>query len=98
MPGEDITYSFSCDDVDSDVFSSDDDCDRANIRWRRLDDGTTSGTTLKTGINDNTGTTHVMDFPSQGYYVVEAQLGNEDGSFPNSGGTTQGWFRSATRS
>ena len=93
VPGQDITYTFSCDDVDSDVFSSDDDCDRANIRWRRLDDGDTSSITLKTGINDNTNTTHTMDFPSQGFYVVEAQLGNEDGSFPNLGGASGGWWR-----
>ncbi len=92
-PGTNITYSFSCDDVDGDVFSSDDDCDRANIRWRRLNDGTTSAFTLKTGIDDNTGTTHVMNFPSRGYYVVEAQLGNEDGSFPNAGNPTQGFVR-----
>ena len=93
VPGQNITYTFSCDDPDPDVFSSDDDCDRASIRWRRLDDGTTSALTLKTGIQDNTTTTHTTSFPSQGYYVVEAQLGNEDGNFPNTGGASGGWWR-----
>ncbi len=93
VPGQTVSYTFSCADADADVFSSDDDCDRANIRWRRLDDGAVSATTLKTGINDDTSTTHAMSFPSRGIYVVEAQLGNEDGSFPNTGGTPGGWWR-----
>ena len=92
-PGQNITYTFSCDDVDTDFFSSDDECERANIRWRRLNDGTTSAFTLKTGISDNTTAAHVMNFPSRGYYVVEAQLGNEDGNFPNTGSPTQGFVR-----
>ena len=93
VPGQNITYTFSCDDVDTDFFSSDDDCDRANIRWRRLNDGDTSAITLKTGIDDNTNTTHAVSFPSRGFYVVEAQLGNEDGAFPNLGGASGGWWR-----
>ncbi|HZN15666.1 MAG TPA: Ig-like domain-containing protein [Acidimicrobiales bacterium] len=92
-PGQNITYTFQCDDDDIDLFSTDDDCDRANIRWRRLNDGDTSGITLKTGIDDNTDTTQVMSFPSRGYYVVEAQLGNENGSFPDTGAPTGGWYR-----
>ena len=80
------------------MFSSDDDCDRANIRWRRLNDGDVSGNTLKTGINDNTSTTHVMSFPSQGFYVVEAQLGNENGNFPDTGSPQVAGGGSATPS
>ncbi|MBA2282531.1 MAG: tandem-95 repeat protein [Acidimicrobiia bacterium] len=90
-PNQNITFTFSCDDTDA-AGSSDDECDRANIRWRRLDDGTVSAITLKTGINDNAATSHTMSFPSQGHYVVEAQLGNENGDFPNTGGIG-GWVR-----
>jgi VCBS repeat-containing protein len=92
-PGTNVNYGFQCDDVDTDLFSSDDDCDKAQIRWRRLDDGTTGGDFTMTGIDDNSQRNFNLSFPSQGYYVVEAQLANENGSFPDVGGSSQGWWR-----
>lgn len=92
-PGTNLTYSFTCDDVDTDVLSSDDDCDRARIRWRRLNDGVTGGDFEMTGIDDNSSRSFTMSFPTRGYYVVEAQLGNENGNYPDTGGATQGWWR-----
>ncbi len=82
-PGQNVNFNFTCDDVDTDVLSSDDDCDRANIRWRRLDDGATGGNFTMTGIDDNSNRAFDISFPAvAGRYVVEAQLGNEDGGFP----------------
>ena len=94
-PGQPITFTFACDDDDVDLFSSDDDCDRALPRWRRLDDGTTISSAAITGINDNATVVHTVNAPSsQGYYVFEAQLANENGgAAPNSGGNPGGWHR-----
>jgi hypothetical protein len=93
-PGQNITYTFSCDDVDTDFFSTDDECDRANIRWRRLDDGVTGSLPGKgPGMTDNSTQTTTANFPSQGYYVVEAQFGNENGNFDQVQAPTNGWWR-----
>ena len=92
-PGQQITYTYSCDDADVDVFSSNDECASADIRWRRLDDGTTGSLGSKTGTDDNTINTFNASFPSQGYYVVEARFANADNNFPNTGGVTAGWNR-----
>lgn len=93
VPGSSITYIFTCEDVDINFFSADDDCDRANIRWRRLNDGEVSSVSLKTGLDDNVTAHHTMSFPARGYYVVEAQLGNEDGLFPDISNPSNGWWR-----
>ena len=85
-PGSTVAFTFTCDDADTDAFSSDDDCDRARWRARRLNDGAiTQGPTTMTGINDNTSTTLNVTFPARGRYVVEAELGNENGNFPQPG-------------
>ncbi len=96
IPGQQITYTYSCDDVDGDtpiVGSSDDECASADVRWRRLDDGSTGSLGSKTGTDDNIINTFNASFPSQGYYVVEAQFKNANGTAPNIGGTTQGYWR-----
>lgn len=90
-PGESISFTFSCDDVDT--TGDNDDCDRANVRWRRLDDGATGSLGQITGINDNTPKTVSYSFPSQGHYVLEAQFGGEDNGFPASGAPTGGYAR-----
>jgi hypothetical protein len=92
-PGTNITYHFSCDDVDTNFLSDDDECERANIRWRRLADGDTGGGFLKTGMSDNSDQSFTMSFPSRGYYVVEAQLGNENGDLPKTQAPTNGYVR-----
>ncbi|MGH3712032.1 MAG: hypothetical protein ACRDT4_00985 [Micromonosporaceae bacterium] len=93
VPGQELHYTFTCDDVDPDLFSSDDDCDRANVRWRRLGDGGTSAPQLVTDLDDTTAHTVSMSFPARGYYVVEARFGNENGGFPQTHNPTGGWWR-----
>ena len=95
-PGQAITYTFSCDDVDTDFFSTNDECANAIIRYRRLSDGATNTLATKSGMTDNSTQTTTVSFPSRGYYVVEAQLGNEQTptpNYPNIGAPTNGWWR-----
>ncbi|PWK86897.1 Calx-beta domain-containing protein [Lentzea atacamensis] len=90
-PGQLNAYTFACDDVDTTGGS--DDCDRANIRWRRLNNGDVSAATQHVGLDDNTPYTVSMAFPSRGHYVVEAQFGNENGNYPITHAPTGGWWR-----
>lgn len=92
VPGEPVTFSFRADDADS--TGNNDHFDKYRYRWRRLNDGATSGLTCinPSGSNDNDLITQNVSFPSRGRYVVEAELGGEDdscGGFENAGN----WFR-----
>lgn len=92
VPGETVTFSFQADDEDS--TGDNDHFDKYSWRWRRLNDGATSGLTCVNpgGNNDNDLITQNVTFPSRGRYVVEAELGGEDdacGAFENGGN----WFR-----
>lgn len=44
-------------------------------------------------LGSHTVATIGMAFPTRGYYVVEAQFGNENGGFPNTAHPTGGWWR-----
>ena len=91
-PGTNINYSFQCDDVDTDVFSSDDDCDKAQIRWRRLDDGTTGGDQTMTGIDDNTTRSYNVG-PLAGLLRRRGAARQRERQLPGHRRHHQGWWR-----
>ncbi|WP_205699225.1 Ig-like domain-containing protein [Conexibacter sp. SYSU D00693] len=73
-PGQNVNFSFRCDDGDS---SGDNDaCDYILWRARRLNDGaiTDSG---NWNADDNTDRTYGASFPTRGVYVVEGRLCGE---------------------
>ena len=74
-PGQSVSFSFVCDDAD--VAGSNDRCDFVSWRWRRLNDGVTSGETVN-DAEDNTSRSFSTSFPTRGIYVVEARLCSED--------------------
>ena len=92
-PGQDITYTFTCDDVDSPASVT------TTMRPRRLPLAAArrrrhiTRPRSKTGIDDNTARCRPWHSPAQGYYVVEAQLGNENGSCPDPRRRAAGWWR-----
>jgi hypothetical protein len=93
-PGSNVSFTFQCDDLDIDLFSTDDACDRAVVRTRNLATGAITNLADVTGIGDNTNKTFSVNFPTRGYYVVEGQFDNENGGgLPDTGGNAQGFWR-----
>jgi hypothetical protein len=78
-PGDAVNFSYTCDDPDTDVLSSDDEC--GGVRWRRrnLMTGVTSatGTDCVDGGDNSTKNTSVT-FPNRGRWVVEVETLEED--------------------
>ncbi len=89
-PGGNITFTYTCDDPDINLFSSDDECDGVRWRVRNMNTGaTTSPQHDCDGGDDNGDKTTNVTFPDRGRFVVEAELLNEGnncaGSGPNAG-------------
>jgi hypothetical protein len=78
-PGDSINFTYTCDDPDTDVLSSDDEC--GGVRWRRRNvmTGATSATATDcVDGGDNTTKNTPVTFPDRGRWVVEAETLEED--------------------
>ncbi|MFN8105043.1 MAG: PKD domain-containing protein [Acidimicrobiia bacterium] len=91
-PGQALTMTFKCDDMDT--IPSGDHCDAFRWRTRRLNDGALSTVTAVPGsLADNTLYTFNVTAPAtRGRYVVEAQLASNTNAYDDSGWWQLGTF------
>lgn len=85
--GQSFSYGFTCDDNDTDFFSSDDACDYAKIRIRNLVNDQVIQISTNVDANDGSTRSYTATVPSgiaSGRWVIEAEFCNENGSCPAS--------------
>ena len=80
-PGGTATFTFTCDDPDTNFLTSDDECEGVRYRRRNVLTGALSATTNVFNISgDNASKSITVSFPDRGRWVVEAELINESNS------------------
>jgi hypothetical protein len=78
-PGDSVTLTYACDDPDTDVVSSDDECGGMRYRRRNVMTGAVSATATDCPDGgDNSTKSTTVTFPDRGRWVVEAETLEED--------------------